>query len=85
MSDKILQDKINIIYTQYNDNLIKIDKYYIDALYRLLNLKFILDEKSIIDKQILDLKKKNHNVNIKNNEKLLDILLENMITQSYQP
>lgn len=84
MSDKILQDKINIIYTQYNDNLIKIDKYYIDALYRLLNLKFILDEKSIIDKQILDLKK-NHNVNIKNNEKLLDILLENMITQSYQP
>ena len=85
MSDKILQDKNNIIYTQYNDNLIKIDKYYIDALYRLLNLKFILDEKSIIDKQILDLKKKNHNVNIKNNEKLLDILLENMITQSYQP
>lgn len=84
MSDKILQDKNNIIYTQYNDNLIKIDKYYIDALYRLLNLKFILDEKSIIDKQILDLKK-NHNVNIKNNEKLLDILLENMITQSYQP
>lgn len=79
MSDKILQDKINIIYTQYNDNLIKIDKYYIDALYRLLNLKFILDEKSIIDL------KKNHNVNIKNNEKLLDILLENMITQSYQP
>ena len=84
MSDKILQDNNNIIYTQYNDNLIKIDKYYIDALYRLLNLKFILDEKSIIDKQILDLKK-NHNVNIKNNEKLLDILLENMITQSYQP
>ena len=58
MSDKILQDNNNIIYTQYNDNLIKIDKYYIDALYRLLNLKFILDEKSIIDKQILDLKKK---------------------------
>ena len=55
MSDKILQDNNNIIYTQYNDNLIKIDKYYIDALYRLLNLKFILDEKSIIDKQILDL------------------------------
>ena len=58
MSDKILQDKINIIYTQYNDNLIKIDKYYIDALYRLLNLKFILDEKSIIDKQILNSEKK---------------------------
>lgn len=83
MSNLVLYNNINNIYLQYNDNNDRLEKNYIETLYKLLNIKFILDDKSIIDKHIYELKK-NYYTNIRNNEKLLDIMLDNSITLSYQ-
>lgn len=84
MSNLVLYDNINKIYYQYNNNNDRIEKNYTEALYKLLNLKYILDDKSIIDKDISDLKK-NYFINLRNNEKFLDIMLDNTIKRSYQP
>ena len=67
---------VQIIYIQYNKQILEIEEQYSKSLIHLINLKCILNDTSEIEMRIYLLKIR-YRTNLNNLEKLLTIKLEN--------